>query len=318
VGHTTRSKLLKILSVPWTGLDVWISRRTSQAVLIVLVLAAVKVEQAPSQRTLLFRAHDQPATDQPGVYTSAALRIPLNDDYRQRNSVQEFLESLGMHLGKKAEAAKTGKTVQTMFTSTSPRLEWTLHLTGKKSRELQGQVNFVIFDLQALRQTPETTVFHVRDVLRFLETSKQMHLIPTEYQQWARNCDEYIIMGRGIEKGIVQITPWSELRWTPIINDTFRRTFTLSSYEYSRDNRVGGISQTEYGQACEMVVSTARMMAGQKAEDMEFVQQLVRLILKPGLWFWGFQVSGHDAGIAKGCEELLKDELAARMSQIAV
>jgi hypothetical protein len=116
VGHTTRSKLSKILSVPWTGLDVWISRRTSQAVLIVLVLAAAKVDQAPSQRTPLFRAHDQPATDQSGVYTSAALRIPLNDDYRQRNSVQEFLKSLGMHLGKKAEAAKTGKIVQTMFT----------------------------------------------------------------------------------------------------------------------------------------------------------------------------------------------------------
>jgi hypothetical protein len=100
-------------------------------------------------------------------------------------------------------------------------------LTGKKSRELQGQVNFVIFDLQALRQTPETTVFHVRDVLRFLETSKQMHLIPKEYQQWARNCDEYIIMGRGIEKGIVQITPWSELRWMPIIDDTFCDAYTL-------------------------------------------------------------------------------------------
>jgi hypothetical protein len=278
----------------------------------------VKVDQAPSQRTLLFRAHDQPATDQSGVYTSAALRIPFNDDYRQRKSVQEFLKSLGMHLGKKSEEAKTGKKIKTKFTSTSPRLEWTLHLTGKKSRELQEQVNFVIFDLQTLRQTPETTVFHVADVLRFLKTSKQTHLIPTEYQQWAWNCNEYIIMGRGIERGIVQITPWSELRWMPIINYTFRHTYTLSWYERFRDDRMGGISQTEHGRACEMVVSTARIMAGQKAEDMEFVQHLVRLILKPGLWFWGIHVSGDDAGIAKGCEELLEDGLASRMSQISI
>jgi hypothetical protein len=223
-----------------------------------------------------------------------------------------------MHLGKRTEEAKAGKKMKTKFTSTSPNLEWTLHLTGQKSRELQEQVNFVIFDLQALRQTPETTVFRIRDVLRFLETSKQTHLIPTLYQQWARNCDEYIIMGRGIEKGIVQITPWSDLRWTPIISDTFCRAYTLPLYGRFRDERIGGMLQTEYGQACEMVISTARIMAGQKAEDMEFVQHLVHLILKPGLWFWGILVSGDDAEIVKGCDELLGDGLAARMSQTSI
>ena len=232
--------------------------------------------------------------------------------------MQDFLKSLGMHLGKNAEEAKAGKAMRTKFTSTSPRLEWTLHLTGKKSRKLHEQVNFVIFDLQALRQTPETTVFRVMDVLRFLETSKQTHLIPTEYQQWARNCDEYVIMGRGIEKGIVQITSWSELRWTPIINDTFCRAYTLSLYERFQHERMGGIIQTECGQACEMVVSTARIMAGQKTEDIEFVQHLVHLILKPGLRFWGIQVSEDDAEIVKECDELLGDGLAARMSQISV
>ena len=232
--------------------------------------------------------------------------------------MQDFLKSLGMHLGKNAEEAKARKAMRTKFTSTSPRLEWTLHLTGKKSRGLHEQVNFVIFDLQALRQTPETTVFRVMDVLRFLETSKQTHLISTEYQQWARNCDEYVIMGRGIEKGIVQITPWSELRWTPIINDTFCRAYTLSLYERFQHERMGEIIQTECGQACEMVASTARIMAGQKTEDIEFVQHIVHLILKPGLWFWGIQVSEDDAEIVKECDELLGDGLAARMSQISV
>ncbi|CAN9407359.1 unnamed protein product [Alternaria alternata] len=201
------------------------------------------------------------------------------------------------------------------FKDTERALDWA---GWKKSRELHEQVNFVIFDLQALRQTPETTVFRVTDVLRFLETSKQTHLIPTEYQQWARNCDEYVIMGRGIEKGIVQITPWSELRWTPIINDTFCRAYTLSLYERFQHERMGGILRTECRQACEMVVSTARIMAGQKTEDIEFFQHLVHLILKPGLRFWGIQVSEDDAEIVKECDELLGDGLAARMSQISV
>ncbi|KAJ4985108.1 hypothetical protein SVAN01_09411 [Stagonosporopsis vannaccii] len=280
-------------------------------------LAAVKVDQVPSQRTLLFRAHDQPATNQSGVYISADREIPFDDDYRQRKSVQEFLKSLGVHLGKKVNEAKAGKTLKTMFTSTSPRLEWTLHLTGKKSRELQKQVSFVIFDLQTLRQTPDTTVFHVTEVVRFLETSKQTHLIPEEYQQWARNCDEYIIMGSEIERGIVQITPWSELRWTPIINDTFRHAYTLSSYEKFRNDGLGKIPQTEYRKACKMVVLTARKMAGQKADDMEFVQHLIHLILKPRLWFWGIQVSEDDAEIAKGCKSLLEAGLAARRSRVS-
>jgi hypothetical protein len=155
-------------------------------------------------------------------------------------------------------------------------------------------------------------------VLRFLEASKQTHLIPREYQKWARNCNEYVIMGRGIEKGIVQIVPWAERQWTPIINDPFWTAYTLSSYERFRNEIMDERSHTEYGQACEMVVSSARIMARQKAEDKEFVQHLVKLILKPGLWFWGIKVSGGDAEMVKGCEELLGDGLAASMSRVSL
>lgn len=188
----------------------------------------------------------------------------------------------------------------------------------KKSRELRNQVNFVIFDLHALRRTLGTNVFHVTDVLRSLETSKQTHLIPAEYQQWARNCDEYIIMGSEIEEGIVQIIPWADLRWTSIINDPFCNTYTLSTYERFRDERMGGRPQTEYGQACKLVVTTATTMAGKNAENIEFVQHLVKLILKPGLWFWGIKVCGGDAEMVGGCEELLEDGLATIMSQVSV
>lgn len=104
---------------------------------IILVLDKVTVDPMPSERTLLFRAHNQAATDQPGVYTSAARRIPFDEQYRQQHSVQGFLKSVGRHLGKKEIEKRTRQRLSTKFTSTSPQLNWTLHLTGQKSRELQ-------------------------------------------------------------------------------------------------------------------------------------------------------------------------------------
>ncbi|KAF3004329.1 hypothetical protein E8E13_009420 [Curvularia kusanoi] len=297
-------------------------RETKRALEWAEFLAAIKVDETPSQRTLLFRAHNQPATDQSGSYTSAALRIPFDDDYRQRYSVQEFLKSLGMHLGKRTEETKSGRMMETTFTSTSPKLEWALHLTGQKARAFKENVNvqvdFVIFDLQALRRAPQTHVFRVEDVLRFLETSNQTNLILADYQDWARACDEYLIMGRGIEKGIVQITPSWKVLSTPIIVGEFHRSFTLGLYKKFLKGRVGGIPQTNYEQACKDVVLTAKVMAGQKSKDIEFVQHLVSLILKPELSFWGIRVSRGDAEIAKGCEGLLEDGLVAQMSQISI
>lgn len=176
----------------------------------------------------------------------------------------------------------------------------------------------MIFDVQVLCQTPKTTVFRVTDLLRFLEASGQAHLIPAEYQQWARNCDEYIIMGSGIESGIVQMIPWVEIRCAPIINYPFGDAYTLSTYEQFRDNLMDGRPYTEYKEACKMVVLSAKKIAGQKAEDIEFVQHLVNLVLKPGLWFWGIKVSGGDTEIWEGCEELLGDGIAAKLSQVSV
>jgi hypothetical protein len=221
-------------------------------------------------------------------------------------------------LGKKEIEEKTGKRLKTKFTSTSPRFNWTLHLTGQKSRELEDQVDFVIFDLQALCQTPDITVFRVTDVLRFLETSSQTSLIPHDYQQWARNCDEYLIMGRSLGKGIVQIIPWPELRSMSIVNDAFCSAYTLSLYERFRDDRMGGCMETEYGEVCEMVVKAAKTIAGEEAGKVEFVREIVELILQAGLWFWGIKTSRSETEIGVGCEELLEDGLVAKMSQVSV
>lgn len=67
-----------------------------------------------------------------------------------------------------------------------------------------------------------------------------------------------------------------------------------------------------------MVMLTAKRTAREKVGDVESVQHLVNLILKPGLWFGGIKFSGGDAGMEEEREELLEDGLAARMSQISM
>jgi hypothetical protein len=94
-------------------------------------------------------------------------------------------------------------------------------------------------------------------------------------------------MGNGIEKGIVQIISWPELRSMLIVLDPFCIAITLSIYGQWRDDRMNSRCETEYGEACEMVVRSAKTIAGEEAIDMEFVKKIIELILEPGLWFWG-------------------------------
>jgi hypothetical protein len=249
--------------------------------------------------------------------------VVLNNHYRQANSVNDFVLSLDGHLGKTERETKTGRRLITKFTSTSPRLDWTLHLTGKKSREQAEQegedhVSFVIFDLQTLSETPNVTVFRVADVLDFLQTSGKSSLILEDHQRWARNCDEYVIMGRGVEKAVVQIVPWSELRVAPIINQHFCNAYTLKLYERFRDNAADGRIEAGFEQVCKMVVESAKAVAGHKASDAVLVKLLVRLILKPGTWFWGINTSSGQEEIRDGCKTIIENELVVKMGQISV
>jgi hypothetical protein len=123
-------------------------------------------------------------------------------------------------------------------------------------------------------------------------------------------------MGGGLEKGVVQVIPWPELRCMAIINDAFCDAYTLSLYERFRDDRMGGCSETEYGEACEMVVRAAKTIAGQKAGDVEFVRGIVDLILQAGLWFWGIKTSSSETEIRIACEEISGDGLVTGMSQV--
>lgn len=103
-----------------------------------------------------------------------------------------------------------------------------------------------------------------------------------------------------------------------IINDAFRTAYTLLLYKRFRDDCMGERLETEYGKACEMVVSAAKTIAGQMAGDVGFVKDIVKLILQDGLWFWGVKSSRSETEISIGCEELLEngreDGLATTMS----
>lgn len=90
-------------------------------------------------------------------------------------------------------------------------------------------------------------------------------------------------MGSGIEKGIVQIISWPELRSMPIFLDPFCIAFTLSIYGQWRDDRMNSRRETGYGEACEMVVRSAKTIAGEGAVDMESAKKIVELIWEPKL-----------------------------------
>ncbi|KAF1346321.1 hypothetical protein EJ07DRAFT_185780 [Lizonia empirigonia] len=254
-------------------------------------LEEVKVDLVPIKRTLLFRAHWQTAKDQPRAYNARTLEVVFDDHYRQAKSVNDFVLSLGNHLGKTERETKIKRRLITKFTSTSSRLNWTLHLAGKKSREQHEQGEA---DKWKVKPDPE------------------------EYQRWARNCDEYVIMGRGVEKAVVQIVPWSELRVTPIINQHLRNAYTLKQYEQFRDSAVDRRIETGFEQVCDMIVESAQAIAGHKANDTVLVQLLVKLILKPGTWFWGINTSTGYKDIREGCKAVIENELLVKMSQVSV
>jgi hypothetical protein len=125
-------------------------------------------------------------------------------------------------------------------------------------------------------------------------------------------------MGRDVEKAVVQVVPWSELRWIPIINDQFRKAYTLKTYEHFRDNTVDRQAETELGQVCKAVVESAISIAGRKADDVELVQLMVQLIMKSGMWFWGICTTISDADIRNGCDAILQDRLAVKMGQLCL
>lgn len=162
------------------------------------VLQYVQTERSLSEHTFLFRAQRN-MTGEMGSYEPPARNVSFNNRLRKKRTVHQFVRAIAAHLEKSQLQKSTGAKQDTMFTSMSPILEWALHTTKNKwsdNRE-DERASLVVFNVRRLREIQGVALFRISDVIRFLESENQVHLISTQLRDWARNCDEYVNDGEG-------------------------------------------------------------------------------------------------------------------------
>ncbi|OBT94396.1 hypothetical protein VE01_07775 [Pseudogymnoascus verrucosus] len=237
------------------------------------------IRTTPSDPNFLFRAHKHAATSQPTFVPD--LDVPFDLGFRRTHSIDKFVEDLAEHLGKTRKAKS-----ETYFVSMSPILEWTIHTAGQKwIHRGQDEVGLAIFDVKKLQQNSGTIIFRVSDVLKFLAGEGKDSLIEQGLQQWARNCDEYVSVGKISDDGLVRWVAWDKLYLSPaniLSKRCFVRARTLGVYrkwiqEYQQPIELEDI--------CQRMVEFGKVLAGPQ-EDL--LSPLIELLLKPGILFWGF------------------------------
>ncbi|OBT40524.1 hypothetical protein VE00_09006 [Pseudogymnoascus sp. WSF 3629] len=265
------------------------------------------VETAPSLPDFLFRAHKHVGANQPTFVPD--LGMPFDLEFRRILSFEEFVTDLAEHLGKTQKEKDLGEKIETYFVSVSPILEWTIHTAGRKwcDRREDEVVGLVIFDVKKLRQNSGTTIFRVSDVLKFLEGEGKDSLIEQDLQEWARNCDEYVSVGRIPDDGLVRWIVWTELYQSlpnPLpFKKCFARAYTLGKYrEWMQQIPEEHI---ELEDICQRIVQFGKVLTGQQ-DDLLF--PLIELVLKPGMQFWGLTTESSE-DVAANIRELI-DETA--------
>lgn len=200
-----------------------------------------------------------------------------------------FAAFLTEHLGKLRKEGETGHKVETCFLSLSPSLEWTVHTTGQRSRKskVEETIGLAIFDTEKLRQTSGLTVFRVSSILDFLHHQGKGRLIPQKLQQWARNCDEYVLMGRVNSNELVRWIPWIELSASGFLASSFHSAYTLAKYCEWRDAEYSERDYDSAEEVCRSVVEFGKIIAGPSAG---LLLPIIELILRPGLRFWDWKV----------------------------
>jgi hypothetical protein len=227
------------------------------------------------------------------------------------------VKAIARHLEKTQLQKDTGEKQKTMFTSMSPILEWTLHTTKNKWWDnADEQASLVVFNFKTLRETQGVALFRISDVIRFLESANQSHLVSSPLQKWARNCDEYVTMGSAIRNAIVQTIPWSNLWSMPIINDEFTRAYTLGIYRQWRDERDHILHNGE--DVGRKIVKSAKVLAGDGISSSEIAHKMVQLIVKPGVSFWGINTEVCKKDILDICEDIFQREMMESMSQTSL
>ena len=225
---------------------------------------------------------------------------------------------MDVHMGKTQLQKSTGVKQDTVFTSMSPIVEWALHTTKNKwsDNNADERASLVVFDIRRLREIQGVALFRISDVIRFLESENQVNLINTQWRDWAKNCDEYLTMGRAVEDAVVRVIPWTALMSMPIINNQFVKAYTLGRYCQWRDERDYEVhGRDEVGT---MVILSAKILAGHDVPDGGIVRQMVELILKPGVSFWGINTGASGKDVISACEEIFQQEIIKDLSQTSL
>jgi hypothetical protein len=257
-------------------------------------------------------------TGQSGIFEPAARNVIFNERLRKKNTVQAFVEAIAAHLSKTQVQKETGSKQETTFTSMSPTLEWALHTTKNKwsDNNSDERASLVVFDMEKLLGIQDVALFRVSDVIRFLESQNQLHLIRSQLRDWAKNCDEYVTMGKKVKEAVVRVIPWSELRYMPIINSEFERAYTLGRYCRWRDER----NYQEYSaeEVGGFIVRSAKALAGEESVSSGVAREMMRLVVKPEVSFWGINTGAGVKDIMDRCEDILEGDMVESMSQASL
>lgn len=282
-----------------------------------VVLQHVQAERSPARHRFLFRAHRNAIGDI-GSYEPSVRNVFFNDHLRKQHTVDQFVRAIAAHLEKTQREKDTGIKQATMFTSMSSILEWALHTTKNKWSDNNGdeRASLVVFDVGRLRELQGVAIFRIVDVIRFLESQNQVHLIGAQLRDWARNSDEYLAMGKAARHAVVQVIPWTDLMSMPIVNDEFVRTYTLGKYRQWKDER--NYEERDTNEVGRMVVRSAAVLAGHEAVNSVMVRQMVALILEPGVSFWGINTGASSNDIVRACEEIFREDVIESLSQTSI
>ncbi|KAF2434000.1 hypothetical protein EJ08DRAFT_694030 [Tothia fuscella] len=255
-----------------------------------------------SEPALLFRAQKHPRASKPSF--APAIAVPFDFDFKRTSPIHIIAILLAEHLTKTQTESKTGRKVKTCFMSISPILEWTLHTTAQKSKEIKEEevAGLAIFDVKKLKQAPNTIVFRVSDFLDFMTSEGRDNYISKEVYRWVQNCDKYVAIGKKFDSSMVGWITWQELSHpsASILSPDFKKAFTLKLYrKWVQEQHI------RLDLLCQNIVAFGKLLAGPQDE---LVPSLLESILKPGIQFWGYRIDSDNDIVTRKIFELY-DEL---------
>ena len=147
----------------------------------------------------------------------------------------------------------------------------------KADNEIAG---LAIFDVGGLRKCPSVTMFRVPEILQYLERRGKGWLVLQKPKSWARNCDEYVLMGKIHESALIRWVLWTDLYASGLLSNNFINAFTLALYRQWSERDYVSAESVEVEDVCRKIVGFGKMLAGPRIENL---LSLVKLILWPGI-----------------------------------